>query len=512
MSLTVLASVERSVRYEAQRQLEERMERLGPSRRPVPVSRELEREAMRRDKERLAKIDRLLTESEPGSRREQARALEELYGPEGPGGVLVSEDRLRHVFPRLSHKQARAILEDKARFERGRLVPKMRGGVVGMQYATFRNAPPGAQGKDWLIDPATFYALTVRNEQLVAAPSKASGWDVASPLDFPLQKRGILHELFIDFQGTMTITPGTGSFTQGWAWPAGAIGKYVSLQASGESGVQYGAPVDFLTRLQRLYRNPAFALWSGGNGAGSSLGLVRDPLSTGIGVLASGANTIKVYLPIPVAHDLRTGIGAIFRASDDLALSFHFEPPNFGQQIVLTGNATAVWSGVNVQMQETYMRVVRNDQGQIVLPDISRVFMTTVEEQTFTTNGTISTPIPRLPGILLALSQVLDQGNGTTIAPSALSQTRFVYGENQAPLRYLPERILAQNAQDYDGWLAGGAYVAIDGEVDNPQRDVWIPRNFTEGAIENDIPSTVTPAATSRSHLFFESLVQATLT
>jgi hypothetical protein len=485
------------------------MERLGPARRIVPVSREVEATIHRRDKERLGRIERILADFD----RDPAAAMSEMFGYEdAPGGVLVSDERLEHAFPRMSRKQRRSLLKREAGLFRGRLLPKLSGGVTGMQYATFRNAPPGQQGREWLIDPATFYSLTVRNEQLVAAPSKASGWDVSSPLDFPLQKRGILHELFADFTGTMTITPGTGSFTQGWRWPVGALGKYVSLQSSGESGVQYGTPVDFLTRLQRLYRNPAFPLWSGGNAAGTSLGLVKDPQGTGIGVLGSGANTIKCYLPVPVAHDLRTGIGSIFRASDDLSLTFHFEPPDLTQLVVLTGNATAVWSGVNVQMQETYMRVVHNDQGQIVLPDISRVFMTTVEEQNFTTNGTISTPVPRLPGILLCISQALDQGNGTAIAPSALSQTRFVYGENQAPLRYLPERILGINGRDYDGWLAGGNYQAIDGEVDNPQRDVWIPRNFTEGAIENDIPNTITPAASSRSHLYFESLVQATLT
>lgn len=509
MGLTVLSQVERGARYEAQRQQEERAERLAASRRPLPVSREIEQEMLRRDKERLARIERLL-----GSEfdRDPAKAIAELYGMDAPGGVLVSEDRIEHAFGRMKPSLRKALLKGEGRLHRGRVIPRVTGGVTGMQYATFRNAPPGQQGHDWVIDPATFYALTVRNEQLVAAPSTAAGWNVSSPLDFGMQKRGILHELFVDFVGTMTIAPGTGSFTQGWKWPVGAVGKYLSLQSSGEAGVQYGSPADFLTRLQRLYRNSPFPLWVGGTGAGTSLGIATNTSGSGCGVLASGANTIKVHLPIPVAHDMRTGIGSIFRASDDLSLNFHFEPPDFTQTIVLTGNATAVWSAVNVQMQETYMRVVRNDQGQIVLPDISRVFMTTVEEQTFTTNGTISTPIPRLPGILLCISQVLDQGNGTVINPSALSQTRFVYGENQAPLRFLPERLLTINAQDYDATLAGGLYVALDGEVDNPQRDVWIPRNFTEGAIENDIPTTVTPAASSRSHLFFESLVQATLT
>lgn len=510
MSLTVLSQVERTAAYEARRTLEEREERLGATRRPMPISRELEREMHRRDKERLERIDRILADFDAGK---FAESMSELYGFDGPGGVLVSHDRLEHAFPRMPERLREALLRRQAFIGSGRVLPRMTGGVTGMQYASFKNAPEGQQGKDWVIDPATFYGLTVRNEQLVAAPSKASGWDVASPLDFGLQKRGILHELFVDFVGTMTVTLNGGSFTQGWKWPIGALGKYLTLQSAGESGVQYGSPVDFLTRLQRLYRNPPMPGVSGGAAAGTSLGIRINPLGTGIGILQAGANTISNRLPIPVAHDLRTGIGSIYRPSVDLALNFHFEPPDMTQLIVLTGGCTAVWSAVNVQLLETYMRVVKNDQGQIVLPDISRVFMTTVEEQAFQTSGSpaVSTPIPRLPGVLLAISQVLDQGNGTNIAPTSETQMRFVYGENQNPLKYLPERILEKNARDYNGMLAGGAYIAFDGEVDNPQRDVWIPRNFTEGAIENDIPNTVSPAATSRSHLWFESLVQANL-
>lgn len=509
--LTVLTQVERTAAFEAQRQQEEREERLGGTRRPVPISRELRAEMERRDKERLETIDRILADFDKGK---VAESMAELYGFDGPGGVLVSDDRLEHAFPRMDAKLRHALLRRQAFIGAGRVLPRLSGGVTGMQYASFRNAPEGVQGKDWVIDPATFYGLTVRNEQLVAAPSKASGWDVASPLDFGLQKRGILHELFVDFVGTMTITVGGGSFTQGWKWPIGALGKYLTLQSAGESGVQYGSPVDFLTRLQRIYRNPPMPGVSGGAATGTSLGLTTNKTGAGVGILQAGANSINCRLPIPVAHDMRTGIGSIYRPSVDLALNFHFEPPDLTQLIVLAGGATAVWSAVNVQLLETYMRSVKNDQGQIVLPDISRVFMTTVEEQAFQTNGApaVSTPIPRLPGILLAISQVLDQGNGTTIDPTAETQIRFVYGENQNPLKYLPERILEKNARDYDATLAGGKYVAFDGEVDNPQRDVWIPRNFTEGAIENDLPSTVSPAATSRSHLFFESLVQANLT
>lgn len=511
MGLTVLTQVERTAAYEAQRVLEERQERLGGTHRPVPISRELKREIARRDKERLARIDRILADFDNGK---PVESMSELYGFDGPGGVLVSHDRLEHAFPRMPERLREALLRRQAFIGAGHVLPRLSGGVTGMQYASFRNAPDGVQGKDWVIDPSTFYGLTVRNEQLVAAPSKASGWDVASPLDFGLQKRGILHELFVDFVGTMTVTVNTGSFTQGWKWPVGALGKYLTLQSAGESGVQYGSPYDFLSRLQRIYRNPVMPGMAGGAAAGTSLGLTTNKAAAGIGILQAGANAIAVRLPVPVAHDLRTGIGSIYRPSVDLALNFHFEPPDMTQLIVLTGNATAVWSAVNVQLLETYMRVVKNDQGQIVLPDISRVFMTTVEEQAFQTSGSpaVSTPIPRLPGILLAISQVLDQGNGTTIDPTSETQIRFVYGENQNPLKYLPERILEKNARDYDASLLGGKAVCFDGEVDNPQRDVWIPRNFTEGAIENDIPGTVTPAATSRSHLFFESLVQANLT
>lgn len=456
-----------------------------------------------RDEARLAEIDRLLKsfDSDP------ARNLEELLRV---GGVHVSDDRVASAFPRMSRAEREHLRTGRLQLVRGRLVPRVSGGAIGMQYASFRNAPNGVQGKDWVIDPVTFYSLTARNEQLVAQPAKAAAWDVASPLDFPLAKRGILHELQLVLTGTMTVTLNGGTATQGWKWPIGNLGR-IALQSSGEAGVQYGTAMDFRTRVERLYRNPPTGTLAGA-GTGTSQGLSADHRGTGVGSLTTGANTVKVVLPIPVAHDLRTGMGSIFRASDDLNLVLHIDPPTLaGDLVVLTGGATAVWTNVSVQLVETYMRVVRDTQGRIVLPDISRVFMTTTAEQIFSANGTISTAVPRLPGVLLAISQVIDQGNGTTITPASLSQMRFVYGENQRPIVLTPDRALEKNRRDYDDTLLGGNYWAIDGEVDNPQRDVWIPRNFTEGAIEVDIPNTITPQANSRSHLFFESLVQAAL-
>src|SRR5579884_2349029 len=140
------------------------------------------------DASRLAGVDRLLAEFD---RTPSLEVLERILG----AGVLVSEDRVGLAAPRMNREQRRALIRNELRLVRGRLVPVMKGGAIGMQYATFRNAPTGTQGKDWVIDPSTFYSLTARNEQLVASPAKASGWDAASPLDFPLAKRGILHEL-----------------------------------------------------------------------------------------------------------------------------------------------------------------------------------------------------------------------------------------------------------------------------------------------------------------------------
>jgi len=454
-----------------------------------------EEERVRAERPRVEAIDRHLLEF--GIR--PIESLESLLRL----GVQVSADRIEFAMPRLSRAQVRQLLSSELRLERGRLVPVVRGGVVGMSPASFRNAPQGQQGKDWDIQPDQFYGLTVRNQQLVPGPSTASGWNVTTPLDFPIPKRGVLHKLMLLVNGTYTITVGGGSFTQGWKWPEGVL-WHVALQAGGESGIQYGTGPDFRTRTQRLYRNAP-----GGSLGGAATGTCPGGAT---GILQNGANTIKVLLDIPVAHDMRTGMGSIFLPSNDLQLTLHVDyPANSAELVTLAGGATAAWTNVNVQLVETYMRVVKNDQGMIVLPDISRIFMTTVEEQYFSNNGPVSCPIPRMPGVLLCISEVLDQG-ATVIAPSSLTDVRFAYGENQQPLYYLPDDILEKNRRDYNGTLFGGNYYALDGEVDNPARDVWIPRNFTEGQIYTDVPSSITPAANSRAHLFLESLVQANLT
>lgn len=460
-----------------------------------------ERERAQRDARRQEEIDGLLASFD-------ARPQESLEGLLRHG-VLVSEDRVEHAFPRLEARARRALLRGEALIHRGRLIPVVRGAGYGVgDGATWRNAPEGVQGKDWNIDPETFYVLTNRNEQIVPAPSKASGWDVASPLDFPHPKVGVLHEQALVLTGTMTITLNGGSFTQGWKWPWGVFGA-IAIQAGGENALQYGTGVDFRTRIERLYRNPMTGSVAGA-GAGTSGGTGGTTGSAASGTLQAGANSIKVILKIPIAHDLRTGMGAVYRQSDDLQLVTHIAQPDMTQLIALAGGATAVWSNVNVQLVETYMTPERDSKGMIALPDVSRVFMTTVDEEFFSNNGPVKVSIQRRPGTLLCMTHTLDQGT-TVIAPSSLSEIRFKYGANKQPITLIPDRILEINRRNYDGPLQNGNVYALDGEVDNPMRDVWIPANFTEGKVEVVVPNTITPAANSRTHLFSEYLVQARL-
>jgi len=361
--------------------------------------------------------------------------------------------------------------------------------MLGVSGAiNWRNFPQGVPGKDWIVDVDTFNALTTRVEQPVSVPG-GSGWTPASAaIDIPLPKVGILYELQLTFTGTLTRTDGTGSFTLGWGWPWQLFGN-IRLIAGGESAIHSGWGEDFRTRLERLYRVPTTA---------------AVPVT-----VAAGANAVSATLTIPVAHDLRTGIGALYRQTGTNFLVLHIDPPNLNDLYTLTGNATAVWSAGNLTLEETYCTPEFNQHGQIVLPDVSRMFMSTYDDVIFSNNGTLTHPMPRYPGRMLCMSHVFNQGNGLVISPSLLTQIRFKYGDNQNPWAISGPKLMDKNRRDYYNPLNGGNYWAIDHEVDQAKRDIWYPLALTEIKIEQDIPSSVTPAANSKSHLWMELLVDA---
>lgn len=362
--------------------------------------------------------------------------------------------------------------------------------MLGVSGAiNWRNAPDGAPGKEWVIDPQTFNQLTSRLEQPVANLPNNGVWDpTQAAIDIPLPRVGILYELTISLTATVTYTPGTGGITMGWGWPWQALGA-AKLVAGGESAFQAGWGADYRTRVERLYRVP-----------GSSAGPAT---------LSSGANSFQAVWVIPIAHDLRTGLGALYRQNGSNFLVLHIDPPPLSDLYTLTGNATVVWSAQKLTVEETYMTPEYNEKGQLVLPDISQVFMSTFDDYYFSNSGTVSHPVPRYPGRLLCMEHVANQGNGTVIANTTPTQYRFKFGDNQNPIAISPQKIVDKNKRDYNTDLGFGShgYIALDGEVDQASRDIWIPEGMTEQRFEFDLASS--PQANSKSHLWFELLVPA---
>jgi hypothetical protein len=131
--------------------------------------------------------------------------------------------------------------------------------------------------------------------------------------------------------------------------------------------------------------------------------------------------------------------------------------------------------------------------------------------QPFANTGEVPVALIRTSGRLLCTYLYLDNGGAAVIDPLALSELRFQYGGNRRPRTFNPTEVLVEkNAHDYNGRiLPKVGYILLDNEIDNPVRDLVLPKGVTELQVVPVIPTGTTLNANAHAHFVEETMFRA---
>lgn len=282
------------------------------------------------------------------------------------------------------------------------------------------------------IDPKAFFARTRRLnvlEKNLGAFAGAGNTDTISML-----QTGVLGQLRIQFIGSVTVTPGTGTVATTGRWPYDHM-RACRFSANGQSNLINcrGWKLKAREMIQRGdLSDRGVTRGIGGASPGTqvnqgTLSLNTEAWGLGQNVTAVGAGTYTVDLEwvVPVAFDQMTLTGAIFAqtSATDLALAIDWAP--LSDLFVLTGNATAVWASGTVNVYATLYTIPQAPTGQIIIPDLS-TFHSLIETRVpVAANGDNEIRLAG-QGVGKQLLRLFGQTwNGATPAPVPVNDTNY---------------------------------------------------------------------------------------
>jgi hypothetical protein len=366
---------------------------------------------------------------------------------------------------------------------------------LGIGGAAFlRNLPAE---DSYAVNEDVFNTETERNDvalQQVAFPGLGAG-----KVSIRLPANGLLANVRVGLDGTLTLTGTSPTFTPGYQWPWNVL-KRVTFNANGQTSLISCEGLDLRVRRQRLYRNP------------------DDPLVTAPSVDAKGWNTgavvstspqsIALQWDVPITHDESQLIGALFAQSDQNYLALEVTPAAVTDLGTLGGTGPAMTITGNLRFTVTFYDIPlvnANGKSVVVIPNLAWLHGYLSSDAPFANVGDVRTPFIRTAGQLLAYAFYLDNGGVAFIDAKTLNEIRFSYGGNRKPRVYNPPtHLIEKNGRDYNGKTP--PYVIFDFEGDNPARDLVYPKGVTELAVEVNIPTGQSLNAGSRVHFVEDTL------
>lgn len=432
--------------------------------------------------------------------------------PEGP----VPADQARSAIVRLGGPQDTAILREAWRAAGmdpdslmvSRLVaagiPPMGGGMpVGSSGMGFMHNTP-ASGQ-FVENTPTFFQNTERNDiPQPPTPFPAFG----QPADFRIPNVGVLAGIRAVVKLTLVVS-GTGTVTATYQWPWN-VAKRISLNANGQTQIISAEGMDLRARRQRFFRNPREEVSTAPATdvvQANNFAPVGNPIP---GVIANGTYSVVLVYDVPICHDDYNMAGALLAQSDQNNLQWRIEAAASsdlftiaaGGAVTLTG--TVFWTATVFDIPQE-----NNAQGTVVLlPDMSWIHGFLASNQPFANTGEVPIALIRTTGQLLCTYTYIDNGGAAVIDPLALSEIRFQYGGNRRPRTFNPpEQIVEKNGHDYNGRILRAAgYILLDNEVDNPVRDLVLPKGVTELQEVVVIPVGTTLNTNSHAHFAEETM------
>jgi hypothetical protein len=312
------------------------------------------------------------------------------------------------------------------------------------------------------------------------------------------------------------VVGGSGTVTANYPWPWQAGGKRISLNINGQTSIISCEGRDLRARRQRYYRTPREQVSSVQSNAGVDQ-QTGNPLP---GTISNGTYAVTLVYDIPIPHDDYNLAGVVYAQSDQNALAWRVEPPQ--QPATGTGDMFTIAAGGTVALTGTIYWTATiydipfgdtSEGRKVLLPDMSWIHGLLGFNQPFANNGEVQVALIRTAGQLLCTYIYLDNGGAVTIDPATLIEIRQQYGGNRRPRVYNPPSVLLEkNSHDYNGRVlsesvaGSGGYFLLDNEVDNPIRDLVVPKGVTELYVVVNIPTATTINANAHAHVVEETM------
>jgi hypothetical protein len=348
----------------------------------------------------------------------------------------------------------------------------------------------------FVIDPGQFFDKTEQQIfQAMALPLPGPG----SFVPFNLPRTGVLSKLTVTFVGTLTIA--NAAVTPSWLWPYGILQGFV-LSANGQNDLFECNGIDLAVLREARY--PYFVdhvdMFPGAIGGGSPI--------------AIGTYPIFLTFEVPVAIDDTTLGASLFLQSSSTNIRI-----TMAQELtanLISAGAAANWTlAGNFLVEPDIWKIPYGPNGELVLPDISRIHTLVANEIPFQNTGDVQVPLIRTAG---QMERLFVRAFGAypntplTAAPgqpanTAIDQIRLQYGGNQKPEVYNPAaRLLSRNSQWYGATLPYDA-LCFDRIRENPVRDLVYYQGVTELQTVLTVDPAVVPGVGCKVRTVQESLI-----
>jgi hypothetical protein len=379
--------------------------------------------------------------------------------------------------------------------ERG-IAPLGGGMPVGASGMAFMHNVP-AEGQ-FIENTDAFFRNTERNDiPQPPTPFPAFG----SPADYRIPNVGVLSGIRAVIKLTLVVA-GAGTCTSTYQWPWNTA-KRISVNANGQTQIVSAEGLDMRARRQRFFRNPKDVVAV----APATDTTTIDPVPA---VIANGTYAVVLIYDVPITHDDYNMAGALFAQSDQNSLQWRIEAAAQSDLFTLAGGSTATLTGTVYWMVTVFDIPSENTSSgrTVLLPDMSWIHGFLASNQPYSNTGEVNVALIRTTGQLLCTYLYLDNGGTTVIDPLALTEIRFQYGGNRRPRTFNPpEQLVEKNGHDYNGRILPRAgYILLDNEVDNPVRDLVLPKGVTELQIVVSIATGTALNANAHAHFAEETM------
>lgn len=348
---------------------------------------------------------------------------------------------------------------------------------VGTGAETLQTIP----AQPFVVDPGAFFQMTRKNIlQARSLPAPGPGASVATQL----LQTGVVSKLQLTFVGTLTVT--TAAATSGMDWPYNLL-KGFTLSANGQNELFSCDGLDL--HVLRFLRYPAYVervdQFPGTVGGGDSI--------------AVGTYDLHLTWEVPIAMDDTSLVGALYAQSAATNLSIRLAQA-IGADLFSANPGNAAIAGT-FYVQETYFEIPFDGEGNIVIPDLTRLHGFVAQQFPLTNTGDVRTELIRSAG---QLSRLLVSAHGSptnrlSALPNAadtkaLDRLRLEYGGNQRPFVWDPaSTLLSLNGQHYGAPLPYDR-LAVDLVKENPPRDLILMQGITELATVLGVGTGVVPS------------------